>query len=303
MHRIISSAMLIAVAASSTAPATAKPARTVQLISMIDPDTQQTPPPKQILEADILNGAKQPTAALSFRVLDLPQRSPPFEPKERLGKAEPLSEMLEPDMAPTPSLTGQLAIPAWMRSSMIPTMSSPDYLPGCRAVNFWPTGFLKRDAELRRERYFALMSGIACEHGIPVSLFDAMIIQESQYDPFALSPKGAFGLSQLMPRTAASLGVDRFDVGNNLRGGARYLRAHLDRFGRYDLALAAYNAGPGRIQNGRMPAISETRSYVSGILDYWVRLAGAATNDTFASYPKLPASNRRVSLQYFQKSY
>ncbi|MFC4595627.1 transglycosylase SLT domain-containing protein [Sphingobium tyrosinilyticum] len=84
-----------------------------------------------------------------------------------------------------------------------------------------PTGFLAPDAESRRQTYFALMSRSACEHGLPIGLFDAMIIQENQYNPLALSPKRAFGLAQLMPGTAAMLGVNRFDVVDNLRGGAK----------------------------------------------------------------------------------
>src|SRR3546814_4973266 len=99
------------------------------------------------------------------------------------------------------------------------------------------------------------MSNIACEHGIPVGLFDAMIIRESQYQPNIYSPKNAFGLTQLMPGTAAQLGVDRYHVESNLRGGAKYLRRQLDRFGHYHLALAAYNAGPGRVRNGAVPRI------------------------------------------------
>src|SRR3546814_20092419 len=74
------------------------------------------------------------------------------------------------------------------------------------------------------------MCGIACEYGIPVGLFDAMIIRESRYRTDALSPKNAFGLTQLMPGTAASLGVNRHSVEDNLRGGARYLRQQTNRF-------------------------------------------------------------------------
>src|SRR3546814_1831010 len=93
-----------------------------------------------------------------------------------------------------------------------------------------------------RATYYGLIINIACEHGIPVGLFDAMIIRESQYQPNIYSPKNAFGLTQLMPGTAAQLGVDRYHVESNLRGGAKYLRRQLDRFGHYHLALAAYNA-------------------------------------------------------------
>src|SRR3546814_8553533 len=77
-----------------------------------------------------------------------------------------------------------------------------------------------------------------------------------------------------MPGTAAQLGVDRYHVESNLRGGAKYLRRQLDRFGHYHLALAAYNAGPGRVRNGAVPRIPETRDYVDNVLLNWSRLSG-----------------------------
>src|SRR3546814_2976104 len=93
---------------------------------------------------------------------------------------------------------------------------------------------------------------------------DAMLIQESRYNPMALSPKGAFGLGQLMPGTAKQLGVDRYSLHGNLRGAARYLSWQLREFGRVDLALAAYNAGPGRVRSvKRVPRITETQNYVA----------------------------------------
>ncbi|MBN9142418.1 MAG: hypothetical protein ABT10_24465 [Novosphingobium sp. SCN 63-17] len=108
----------------------------------------------------------------------------------------------------------------------------------------------------------------ACAHGIPVDLFDALIIQESGYSPLAQSNKGAAGLTQLMPDTAKSQGITNvWNVDQNLAGGARVLKAHLAEFGRYDLALAAYNAGPGRVRpRHSVPAITETQAYVSAIL-------------------------------------
>ncbi|WP_306812593.1 lytic transglycosylase domain-containing protein [Sphingobium sp. CFD-2] len=109
-----------------------------------------------------------------------------------------------------------------------------------------------------------------------MGLFDAMIISESRYDPSAISPKGAFGLTQLMPTTAIEMGVDRYDRVQNLQGGARYLRTQLDRYGAYHLALAAYNAGPGRIRKGAVPRIAETQDYVSRTLANWRRLSSGA---------------------------
>ena len=176
------------------------------------------------------------------------------------------------------ALTSTIAVPAWMRSAA-PALTTMAFVPGCGASAYRPTGFLAAPAERRRAAYYGLMSSIACEQGIPVGLFDAMILRESGYDPAAVSPKQAFGFAQLMPGTAVALGVNRYDPLQNMRGGARYLRQQLDRFGRVELALAAYNAGPGKVKSGMVPAITETQAYVANIVANWQRLAIGATRD------------------------
>jgi hypothetical protein len=99
-----------------------------------------------------------------------------------------------------------------------------------------------------------------------IRVFVALIDQESRFNPAALSPKGARGLGQLMPQTAAQLGVDAAEPMANLQGAARYLTAQLAAFGRLDWALAAYNAGPHRVdQYGGVPPYRETRDYVARI--------------------------------------
>lgn len=105
-------------------------------------------------------------------------------------------------------------------------------------------------------------------------LRDEMVSQESAYRPDALSPAGAGGLTQLMPGTALELGVgDRFDPAENLRGGADYLARQLVRFGDLRLALAAYNAGPGRVARlGRVPDFAETRTYVATVIECFLAL-------------------------------
>ncbi len=124
------------------------------------------------------------------------------------------------------------------------------------------------DAQIRRGVHFDLIATAACEAGVPVRLFDALIAQESRYQPFARSSAGAMGLAQLMPETARHLGVsDPWDPLQNLRAGARYLRAQIDRFGSWELALAAYNAGPARVARyGGIPPFRETRAYVRTIM-------------------------------------
>ena len=138
----------------------------------------------------------------------------------------------------------------------------------CEDRPYAPSPHLSREAERRRAIWYPAMAQAACEAGLPVHLFDALIIQESRYNPVAVSPKGATGLAQLMPASARILGVRNIlDPRENMRGGARYLRALLDEFGRFDLALAAYNAGAGRVRaTGRVPRITETIHYVSSIL-------------------------------------
>jgi hypothetical protein len=138
----------------------------------------------------------------------------------------------------------------------------------CRSSPYHPNPTLSAKAEMRRVTWYRTMIEAACEAGVPANLFDALITQESRYDPAALSPKGATGLAQLMPASAHRLGVvNVWDPQANLRGGARLLRKLLDEFGRYDLALAAYNAGAGRVRpTGQVPMIPETVRYVSAIL-------------------------------------
>ena len=109
---------------------------------------------------------------------------------------------------------------------------------------------------------------VAAETGLSPSLIKAVALVESGFDPEAVSPKGAQGLMQLMPATAAELGVrNAFDPLENLRAGARYLRSMLDQFdGNLNLALAAYNAGPSAVRrHGGVPAYRETREYVSKV--------------------------------------
>lgn len=115
-----------------------------------------------------------------------------------------------------------------------------------------------------RERVAALAS----KYDISPALLEAVVWQESRWNELAMSPVGARGLAQLMPGTAAQMGINSADPTSNLEGGARYLRMQLDAFGGdIEKALAAYNAGPGRVvKAGGVPNIRETRAYVAAIM-------------------------------------
>lgn len=123
----------------------------------------------------------------------------------------------------------------------------------------------------------AQINAVAASRGVDGRLMAALVWTESNFRPDAASHAGAIGLAQLMPGTAAGLGVDPWDPVHNLDGGTRYLRTQLERFGRVDLALAAYNAGPNRVQRAGpgIPSIVETQLYVVRVIERYEELTGA----------------------------
>lgn len=116
--------------------------------------------------------------------------------------------------------------------------------------------------------YAAALNEVSQAYDISPRLLEALIWQESRWNQGAVSRAGAIGLAQLMPSTARELGVDPRDPLQNMAGGARYLRQQLNRFnGDVEKALAAYNAGPGRVSAaGGIPSIPETQAYVRSIV-------------------------------------
>jgi soluble lytic murein transglycosylase-like protein len=143
-------------------------------------------------------------------------------------------------------------------------------------------------------QYDAQITAAATKYGIDPALLKGLIRQESNFDAAAKSGAGAQGLTQLMPGTAASLGVDPSDPAQAIDGGAQYLKQQLDRFGGDpSKALAAYNAGPGAVAKyGGIPPYAETQNYVKNVLGYAAEYRGAgATTATSA----LPLATQPVS--------
>ncbi|MEM8774792.1 MAG: lytic transglycosylase domain-containing protein [Pseudomonadota bacterium] len=130
----------------------------------------------------------------------------------------------------------------------------------------WDDLPLEGFASKYRGKYLGVAREAAQRNNVPVDLFLRLVQQESAWNPKAKSHKGAIGLAQLMPGTAAYLGVNPYDPSENLDGGARYLAEQYRKFGSWRLALAAYNAGPAAVEkyNG-VPPYKETRNYVKVI--------------------------------------
>jgi len=142
--------------------------------------------------------------------------------------------------------------------------------PAVRAV---ASSYKTRNGEtVTREQIQEMIRDAADRHQIDPALVHAMIGQESDWNPGAISRKGALGLMQLMPATASELGVkDPFDPRQNIEGGVKYLRGLLEKYdGDLDRALAAYNAGGGAVDRaGGIPNYRETRDYVQKIQDVY----------------------------------
>jgi hypothetical protein len=174
-----------------------------------------------------------------------------------------------------PETGHSVALPIDADTAAVALTPAPAALSSSCLPRPMPAVPVAREAAMRRQHYWRHVADAECRHGLPAGLLDALVLQESRYLPDALSPAGAAGLAQLMPATARTLGVaDRLDPLANVDGGARFLRAMLDRFGSVSLALAAYNAGPGRVEAARgIPAITETRHYVRNVLSFWSGLS------------------------------
>jgi soluble lytic murein transglycosylase-like protein len=153
-------------------------------------------------------------------------------------------------------------------SSQLASASAPTMTPAATATastSLTSTGASELPADVP---YRAEITAAAKKYGLDPALLAGLVKQESGFNPNAGSPAGARGLTQLMPGTAAGLGVTNvLDPAQSLDGGAKYLRQQLDAFGSdVARALAAYNAGPGAVKRyGGVPPYAETQNYVRAV--------------------------------------
>jgi len=129
---------------------------------------------------------------------------------------------------------------------------------------------------INTEQYDMIIKQHSYNHGVDPSLVKAVMKAESNFNPQAVSPKGAQGLMQLMPDTARNMSVyDPFDPDDNIRGGTKYLKLLDDTFqGNLELILAAYNAGPNRVKehNMNVPPFEETRNFIKRVKHFYNKL-------------------------------
>ncbi len=176
------------------------------------------------------------------------------------GEELPLRSTGGPGRAPAPSVPSQSPEP-------------PETKPGA------PPATAAEHVRSALRPYWHWIEEAAAVTDLSLHLIAAVVWVESAGRPDAVSPAGAQGLMQLMPQTARELGVaNPFDPRENLHAGSRYLHQMLRRFGTLPLALAAYNAGPGRVERyGDIPPFAQTRAYVRRVLELARRLEAEVT--------------------------
>lgn len=147
---------------------------------------------------------------------------------------------------------------------------------------------LSKSQAARRAYFTPLINSVALSEGVDPALLHAVITQESGYNPAAVSPAGAVGIMQFMPRSGIRFGMqarERTDPAKNVRAGAKYLKWLLKKFnGSLVLAIAGYNAGEGAVQKygNQIPPYRETQNYVRGVLAYYRRYQQRSRDQTLA---------------------
>jgi soluble lytic murein transglycosylase-like protein len=179
-----------------------------------------------------------------------------------LARVNELQQMIAGQAAAPPAQPTDTAAFASQLQTASTSAAITGATPATDATNVMATGASELPADVP---YGAEITAAAKKYGLDPALLAGLVKQESGFNPNAGSPAGARGLTQLMPGTAAGLGVTNvLDPVQSLDGGAKYLRQQLDAFGGdVARALAAYNAGPGAVQRyGGVPPYAETQNYV-----------------------------------------
>lgn len=168
-------------------------------------------------------------------------------------------------------------------NAMVARLESVEPTNGAQAENASPdTRALTSGKRITQAEIDAAIEAAAARHQVDVNLVRSLIKVESNFNPRAVSRKGAIGLMQLMPSTARDLKVNPFDLNQNIDGGVRHLKGLLDNFGgNVDLSLAAYNAGAGAVaRHDGVPPYRETRDYVKKITTLYGTEQRPAIRDT-----------------------
>lgn len=240
-------------------------------------------------KADALNamiGLQPPAPPASVVVINLEGPKPAAQTDQRPAASQAASAPSQP----TPAAPGNRQAPSGSRASPVswgtplPSPSQPDATDAAR-VQFWKD-FAGREnprlTDAEREAIVRWVLYYSAYYGIDHRLVFAVIKWESSFDPGCVSRAGAIGLMQLMPETAKQLGVNPWVVEDNIRGGIAELASYLDQYSglsNYDqcaLALACYNAGPGRVKRaGGIPNIPETVQYVKRVTTTFAELVAS----------------------------
>ena len=223
-------------------------------------DTQKIPGLTQpVNENDIANAAKVAEALREAEKIESKQ-NPPVDKKSADEKVSPV-ENPSPDR-----IHGQQRTPARIERVDVPDteLQIPE-----RDEMIRDDEYLSTDDELISTE--ELISQAAAAYGVDPQLVRAIAVAESNMNQDEISPVGAIGVMQLMPETAAGLGVNPYDERENIEGGTIYLKQMLDAFdGDVTLAVAAYNAGPNAVRRyGGIPPYSETQNYVGRVMDMY----------------------------------
>ena len=207
-----------------------------------------------------------------------------------VARVQEIQRLVQPPVAVQPAApvpTSFAAQLAGAGAATPTTAAAAPAAPGAGGVTLATAGTGKLPAGTP---FAAQIEAAAAKHGLDPALLAGLIRQESNFNPNAGSPAGARGLTQLMPGTAAGLGVTNvLDPAQSIDGGARYLRQMLDRFGGdVTRALAGYNAGPGAVARfGGVPPYAETQHYLRQVQAYAAQYRSAA--------PAAPAAGPTLS--------